>query len=552
MNLIGILGLLVLLGASWAISYHRHRIRWRPIVWGVVLQLLLGLTVLRDDVWSFVGMALLGLLVIAYLADHGRHGVELGGGGVAVALAGSASVGTLLIRLPGSSLGYLSGALALFLLAAGRFDRWPRWRALAGGLLVVTAISWLYVARLPGRELFERIGIQVTELLTLADFGSRFLFGNLVEEAHYFPGPDALWPGFAYLFAFKLLPVIVFFGGLMAVLYYYGIMQRAIEALSHFLRWTIGTSGAETLSCSANIFIGQTEAPLLIRPYVEETTPSELFTLMVAGFATLSGGSIAAYAAMGIPADHLIAASVMSAPAALMVAKIVHPELDHPQTAGDVALPTIEAGANVIEAATRGITDGLRLAVNVGAMLIGFIALIAVVDVALGFVDSIVDGRLLPSLWPGRGFGERIDYSSGGMSPASGELTGIVPGSLQALFGLRLRPLAWLLGVPWGEAGTVGSLLGLKLSLNEFVAYSAMRQQMAAGLLSERSIALATYALCGFANFGSVGIQIGGFGALAPSNTTANRNPRRRIEIAGGLTRTFPTSRSGRMGEFSR
>jgi CNT family concentrative nucleoside transporter len=535
LNLIGIPGLLLLLGVAWAISVERLRVRLRPILWGIVLQLLLGLTVLRDDLWSFVGMALVGLLVIAYLADRGGHGLEIGPAGTVAALVGAAAVGSLLMRAPATALAYFGAALALFLLLAGRRGRAPRWRTLASGLLVVSTISWLYATRLPGRELFERIGIGITELLTLADYGSRFLFGNLVDESLYFPGPDSVWPGFGYLFAFKLLPVIVFFGGLMAILYYYGVMQRAIEALSHFLRWTVGTSGAETLCCSANIFIGQTEAPLLIRPYVEETTDSELFTLMVAGFATLSGGSIAAYAAMGIPADHLIAASVMSAPAALMIAKIVYPELGHPQTAGDVALPSIDAGANVIEAATSGISDGLRLAVNVGAMLIGFIALIAVVDVVLNFVDSLVDGRLLPTLWPDRGFGAAVHYSTGGMSPVSMEYTGVVPGSLQALFGLLLRPLAWLLGVPWAEAGTVGSLLGLKLSLNEFVAYSVMRQQMAAGLLSERSIALATYALCGFANFASVGIQIGGFAALAPGRKAELSRFGVRAMVAGAL-----------------
>lgn len=535
MNLIGILGLLVLLGAAWSLSYRRREIRLRPIAWGVALQLLLGLTVLRDDVWSFIGMGLIGLLVIAYLADHGAHGLEIGPAGTALALAAAGAVGALLIRMPAPALAYGSGALVLFLALAARRRRWPLARSVAGGLLVTSAISWLYVARLPGRELFERTGIQVTELLTLADYGSRFLFGNLVDESLYFPESAALWPGFGYLFAFKLLPVIVFFGGLMAVLYYYGIMQRAIEALSHFLRWTVGTSGAETLCCSANIFIGQTEAPLLIRPYVEETTSSELFTLMVAGFATLSAGSIAAYAAMGIPADHLIAASVMSAPAALMIAKIVFPELEHPQTAGDVALPRIDAGANVIEAATTGIGDGLRLAVNVGAMLIGFIALIAVVDVVLSLLDSLIDGRLLPGLWPERGFGEAVTYSAGGMSPVNGEFTGIFPGSLQALFGLLLRPLAWMLGVPWAEARTVGSLLGLKLSLNEFVAYSVMRQQMALGLLSDRSIALATYALCGFANFASVGIQIGGFAALAPSRRHQLSEFGVRAMLAGAL-----------------
>ena len=179
----------------------------------------------------------------------------------------------------------------------------------------------------------------------------------------------------------------------MSVLYYYGIMQKVIEAISHFMKWTIGTSGAETLSCSANIFVGQTEAPLLIKPFLDQMTKSELLTIMVGGFATIAGGVLAGYISMGIPAGHLIAASVMSAPAALVIGKIIYPETEHSVTAGDVALPEVHVGSNAIEAASNGITDGLKLAVNVGAMLIGFIALIAVVDLLLNWLDSIIDGK---------------------------------------------------------------------------------------------------------------------------------------------------------------
>ncbi len=229
---------------------------------------------------------------------------------------------------------------------------------------------------------------------------------------------------------------------------------------------------------------------------------------MVGGFATIAGGVLAGYIALGIPADHLVAASVMSAPAGLAVAKILQPELGRSLTASEVELPRIGVGDNAIEAATNGITDGLKLAVNVGAMLIGFIALIAVVDSGLNALDAWIDGR-----WLG---GERIAYAASGMSPATGEFRGVVPGSLQTLFGRLLQPLAWLLGVPWGEAAHVGALLGIKLSLNEFVGYTVLKSYIDGGVLSQRSVALATYALCGFANFSSIGIQIGGISALAP------------------------------------
>ena len=295
----------------------------------------------------------------------------------------------------------------------------------------------------------------------------------------------------------------------MSVLYYLGIMQKVIQAMSRFMRWTIGTSGAETLSCSANIFVGQTEAPLLIKPFLENMTKSELLTIMVGGFATIAGGVLAGYIAMGVPAGHLVAASVMSAPAALVIGKIIFPEKEHSQTAGDVALPEFDVGSNAIEAASNGITDGLKLAVNVGAMLIGFIALIAVLDVILNWLDSIIDGSLLNGIYAA--------YDSSGLSPIKGEFSGYFPGSLRTFFGTILSPLAYLMGVPWNDATQVGNLLGIKLSLNEFVAFGTLGDYINKGLISERAIIISTYALCGFANFSSIGIQIGGISAIAPS-----------------------------------
>jgi CNT family concentrative nucleoside transporter len=363
--------------------------------------------------------------------------------------------------------------------------------------------------------------------LSLSDYGARFLFGNLADPTYFEVGEGSMWPGFGFQFAFKVLPTIIFFGAFMAVLYHLGVMHRVIDAIARFMRWTIGTSGAETFSCSANIFVGQTEGPLLVKPYLPDLTRSELLTVMVGGFATIAGGVLAGYIGMGIPAGHLIAASVMSAPAALVIAKIIFPELEQPTTAGDAQLEPLPPQGNVIEAATNGITDGLKLAVNVGAMLVGFIALIAVVDLVLSLMDRIVDGGLLlwldsrTSGWLSAhlsGLGSRVEYGAGGMSPVVGEYVGIFPGSLQTLFGTILRPLAWLMGVPWADADKVGNLLGIKLSLNEFVAYGTLSQYMKTpGFLSEKAGIIATYALCGFANFSSIGIQIGGIAAVAPS-----------------------------------
>jgi CNT family concentrative nucleoside transporter len=510
MQFMSVLGLLALLGIAWAMSYHRTKVQLRTVAWGIGLQLLFAVIILRQDWWSFAGMTVLGALLVVYLlqADH----LRLGRGWTAtLALAAAGGlVGLVFAAWLPATIPVLIPGIVVLLLINARFRVSQPMQRYAAALLVVLGVSFLISRGLHGQIVFGRFSDGVASFLELSDYGARFLFGNLAIAEHFFPGPGAGWPGFGFQFAFKVLPTIIFFGGFMSVLYYLGIMQRVIEAMARFMRWTIGTSGAETLSCTANIFVGQTEAPLLIKPFLDEMTKSELLTIMVGGFATIAGGVLAGYIAMGIPAGHLIAASVMSAPAALVIGKIVFPELEHSKTAGDVKLPDIQAGGNVIEAAANGITDGLKLAVNVGAMLIGFIALIAVVDSVLILLDRLIDGRLLG--------GEYVAYTFEPLwSPVEGEYLGFFPGSLQTLFGSVFRPLAWLMGVPWSDAGAVGNLLGIKISLNEFVAYGALGSYIQEGAMSERAVIISTYALCGFANFSSIGIQIGGISAVAPS-----------------------------------
>jgi CNT family concentrative nucleoside transporter len=509
MQLISVLGLLALLAIAWAMSYHRTRVQPRTVAWGIGLQFLFAVIILRQDWWSFAGMAALGLLIVVYLlqADHAR----LGSGWAATAglTAAAGLLGFVFTRwLPGT-IPYLMGVVVVGLAVNARV-RWSQPAQRYGAtLLLVLGVSFLISRGMHGQVVFARFSDGVASFLNLSDYGARFLFGNLAIVDHYFPGPDAGWPGFGFQFAFKVLPTIIFFGGFMSVLYYLGIMQKVIESMARFMRWTIGTSGAETLSCTANIFVGQTEGPLLIKPFLDDMTRSELLTIMVGGFATIAGGVLAGYIAMGIPAGHLIAASVMSAPAALVIGKIVFPETEHSVTAGDIRLPEIDVGGNVIEAAANGITDGLKLAVNVGAMLIGFIALIAVVDSVLIVLDRLIDGALVG--------GEYVAYAFDTLwSPVKGEYVGFFPGSLQTLFGSLLRPLAWLMGVPWSDAAAVGNLLGIKLSLNEFVAYGALGSYIQEGAIGDRAVIIATYALCGFANFSSIGIQIGGISAVAP------------------------------------
>ena len=525
MSMISGLGMLAILGIAWALSYHRSQVRIRTLLWGLGLQLLFAVIILKENHWSFVAMTVLGLLLLVYLLQRDQQRLGGGWGATAGLAAAGLLIGVALCQFLSAAIVPAMAVTVVALLVNARLRFAQGAQRYLAAFLVVLAVSYLVSRGLYGQIIFKAFSEKVAAFLALADYGSRFLFGNLADPQYFFPGSDSFWPGFGFQFAFKVLPTIIFFGGFMGVLYHLGVMQRVIEAVARFVSWTIGTSGAETLSCSANIVVGQTEAPLLIKPFLDDMTPSELLTIMVGGFATIAGGVLAGYIAIGIPPGHLIAASVMSAPAALVIGKIIYPETERSKTAGRIELPRIDTGGNVIEAASNGITDGLKLAINVGAMLIGFIALIAVVDVLFSWVDGLVDGRLLVWLDSVSGglisrlepaLGTRIEYSAGGMSPVVGEYVGLFPGSLQTLFGTVLRPLAWLMGVPWAEAGAVGNLLGIKLSLNEFVAYGTLASYIDDGVLSERGIIISTYALCGFANFSSIGIQLGGLAAVAP------------------------------------
>ncbi len=310
--------MLALLGLAWAMSYHRTKVKLRPIFWGLGLQFVLALIILRQDFWSFVGMVILGLLIVAYLMrshyedDEGSFSPR-----AAAYLAAALLAGFLLTRMPDVALGTIIGLSVLLLVINSRLKFKPQWQGPLGVLFVVAGIAYLYSQNLHGQLIFKGFSEKVAAFLNLSDYGAQFLFGNLADPQFYFPGQDGGWPGFGFLFAFKVLPTIIFFGGFMGVLYYFGVMQKVVAGFSQFMRWTIGTSGAETLSCSANVFVGQTEAPLLIRPFLDGMTKSELLTIMVGGFATIAGGVLAGYIAMGVPAGHLVAATVMSAPAAL-------------------------------------------------------------------------------------------------------------------------------------------------------------------------------------------------------------------------------------------
>lgn len=346
-------------------------------------------------------------------------------------------------------------------------------RVLAWGFALQLTLA-LLVLRTPFGAVFHQIGNLVNRVMAFGEEGSIFVFGELARS----DGPVGT------VFAFQILPLILFISSLFAVLYHLGVMQLVVRGIALLMQRSMGASGAESLNIAANVFMGQSEAPLTIRPFLSKLTESELMTVMTGGMATISGALLIAYTRIGgVPVEHLLTAVVMTAPACMMLAKVLVPETGRPQTYGRIPDDVQQTDVNLIDAAARGANEGLYLALNVGAMLIAFIALIAVTNGLLGWLR---------------------------------DLTGLMwlPEGLQTIFGWVFAPIAWLLGVPWHDATTVGNLLGTRMVLNEFVAYAELGKIKET--LEPKSFLIAGYALCGFANFGSIGIQVGGIGSLVP------------------------------------
>jgi CNT family concentrative nucleoside transporter len=515
MRLIGVVGFAVILGIALLFSTNRRAIKPRVLIWGFSLQFLFAAIILKQNVVSWICMFLFAFLILLYTFKDKLPSGKIKWSGLLpafVILLMSAFVTLIafyLDRLQAAALILGCVVLALIVLIVLKKRNITRY-LFASALLI--ALGMIFQRGIYGKDIFAALGDKVDRFLRLTDLGSTFLFGNLVKPEYS--------AQFGLQFAFAILPTIIFFSAVMSIGYYLGIMQAIVQMMARFMRWTLGTSGAETLSCTSNVFLGQTEAPLLIRPFLDEMTISELHAVMVGGFGTIAGGVMAGYMRMGISPGLLIAASVMAAPAALVMAKIFLPETEHSKTAGDVDIPDVGRADNLLDAAARGVTDGLKLAVNVGAMLLAFIALIGLVDMVLGFADRMIDGRLL----------------SGVLLESSKEYGGIFPGSLKTLLGTLFAPLAFVMGVPWKEAADVGNLIGIKISVNEFVAYSELGKQIHASALSVKSVTIATFALCGFANFSSIGIQIGGIGALTPKRRSDLSRIALRAMVAGALT----------------
>jgi CNT family concentrative nucleoside transporter len=346
------------------------------------------------------------------------------------------------------------------------------WRTVISGVILQIFLGLIILKTDLGQQLFHQANNFFVSILNYTNVGSNFVFGSLSKPTKV-----------GFVFATMILPTIIFVSSLMSILYHFGVMQFIIKWTAKVMVKTMGTSGAESLAAAANIFAGQTEAPLVIKPYIDKMSNSELLALMTGGMATVAGGVLATYVGFGIDAGHLLAASVMSAPAALVCSKLLIPETNNLKKVGDVEIISNDNYANAIDAAATGAGDGLKLALNVGAMLLAFIALIAMFNGILSFLGSLFN---YPKL------------------------------SFELISGILLSPVAFIMGVPWSDASEVGSLLGKKLVLNEFIAYYDLKEMIVNKTISERSIGIATYALCGFANFGSIAIQIGGIGTIAP------------------------------------
>jgi CNT family concentrative nucleoside transporter len=367
-----------------------------------------------------------------------------------------------------------------------------KWKIVAWGICLQLLFAFIVLKFQWGQNVMQTAGAAVNRLLSYAQVGATFVFGTLADPG----GPSGL------VFAFYVLPTIIFMAAFFAVLYHFGIMQAIIKGAAWLMTRLMGVSGAESLDVAASIFMGQTEAPLTIRPFLPNLTRSELMTVMTAGMAHVSGGIMAAYISKGVEAKHLLGAVIMTAPGTLLIAKTLVPETEAPASGTSVEMAQVDEakGGNLLGAISRGTGDGLNLAINVAAMLIAFLALIALTDGIMGWVHGYL---------------------------------GWFPASLESVLGWLLAPVAWLIGIPWKDASHVGSLLGIRMVGNELIAYGQLGALK--GQLDARSFTIATYALCGFANLSSIGIQIGGIGALAPSRKGDLANLGLRAMLAGTM-----------------
>jgi concentrative nucleoside transporter, CNT family len=476
-----LIGFVLILAIAYALSVNRRAIQWKIVFWGLVLQILTAVLVLKGRV---IASALSFILP-----------------GVSQIAAAFIYLGLLIAAV------FLARRLA----PAARKTFWI-------GFGILTAVAFLRFNLLA--FMFERLKDIVNSLIAFTSEGSKFVFGQI--------GDPATSTGF--VFAFQVLPTIIFIASIFAILYYVGVMQLVVRFFAKIMTRFMGASGAESTSVAASIFMGQTEAPLTIRPFLPNLTMSELMTIMTAGMAHISGGIMAAYVLVAkVDVIHLLTAVIMTAPGGIMMAKMIVPETEKPETSGDLNVEVPKQDVNVIDAAGRGAIEGLHLALNVAGMLVAFIALVALVNGTFAWVQ----GSLVAA-------GGRLIDPFGGIV---GTIGVYFPSSLDQLLGWIFRPIAWAMGVTWADSLAIGNLLGTRMVLNEFVAF--VKLGPIAETLDPRSFTIATYALCGFANFSSIAIQIGGIGALAPTRRHDLARLGLRAMLAGTLANFLTATIAG-------
>jgi CNT family concentrative nucleoside transporter len=472
-RLSALIGFVVILGIAFALSNNKKSIRWRTVGWGLLLQILIAIAVLKGE------------LIARLLAP------------IALPLSRA-----------GASLVFIAVLIVLVQIAKRVAPEVRRILWIAFGVLAL----YLFLTFNLLAYLFENLKEIVNKLIGYTAEGAKFVFGPLGDPAN---------KNIGFVFACQVLPTIIFIASIFAILYYIGVMQAVVRAFAKVMSRFMGASGAESTSVAASIFMGQTEAPLTIRPFLPEMTMSELMTIMTAGMAHISGGIMAAYVLVAkVDVIHLLTAVIMTAPGAIMMSKIIVPEVDTPKTGGDVEVVVPKQDVNIIDAAGRGAIEGLHLSLNVAGMLIAFIALVALVNGMFGAVH----GWLVAA------------------APAVGAW---FPASLDVLLGVVFRPIAWAMGVSWKDSLTVGNLLGTRMVLNEFVAFAKLGEPGVGSSLDPRSFVIVTYALCGFANFSSIAIQIGGIGSLAPSRRGDLARLGLRAMLAGTLANFLTATIAG-------
>jgi concentrative nucleoside transporter, CNT family len=469
-----LLGFVVILAIAFGLSNNKRAIRWRTVGWGLLLQILVAIAVLKGE------------LIAQTFAPIAPPITRVAAGLLFIVVAVVVYQIAKRIQQPGARRGVWIGFAAF-------------------SVLIFLGYNLL-------AYLFESLKEVVNRFIAYSAEGGKFVFGSLGDPAN---------KNIGFVFATQVLPTIIFIASIFAVLYYVGAMQPVVRFFAKVMTRFMGASGAESTSVAASIFMGQTEAPLTIRPFLPEMTMSELMTVMTAGMAHISGGIMAAYVLVAkVDVIHLLTAVIMTAPGAIMMAKIIVPETEQPKTGGDVQVVVPKQDVNVIDAAGRGAIEGLHLSLNVAGMLIAFIALVALVNGVFGYVHN----WLLAA------------------APAVGA---VFPASLDIMLGWIFRPIAWAMGVSWKDSLTVGNLLGTRMVLNEFVAFAKLGEPGVGSSLDPRSFAIVTYALCGFANFSSIAIQIGGISSLAPSRRGDLARLGLRAMIAGTLANFLTATIAG-------